>query len=128
VAASEWRPSFRWDGQQPRRATRPAWVSFVISVLLAAVVTVSPAWATHTVPSTCFGSAVGISGTDGADTLTGTTGNNVMASGDGDDTLWGRAGADKMCANHDWDVMHGEDGDDSLDGGNGDDVVYGEDQ
>src|SRR5687767_9842362 len=64
----------------------------------------------------CAGLTATISGTNGADTLTGTVGNDVIAAGAGADTITGLAGDDVIC---------GGPGKDSVQGGDGTDVLWG---
>ena len=52
----------------------------------------------------------------GDDTLTGSSGNDILLGGEGDDKLMGMGGND---------VLIGGDGHDSLTGGNGDDLLIG---
>lgn len=58
-----------------------------------------------------------IFGTDGADTIFGTAGDDIIDAGDGNDTVYGFSGNDIIC---------GRDGEDRIDGGSGNDDVYGE--
>jgi V8-like Glu-specific endopeptidase len=88
-----------------------------------------------------------VSGTSGADGLTGGSGNDTMYGYSGNDSLWGQSGNDVLYGNQDVDRLSGGEGDDTLYGGqndgpagsdgvqrngletvfggNGDDVLYG---
>ena len=61
----------------------------------------------------------------GADTITGTDGDNSLSGRGGDDELHGRAGADRLWGNEGADRMFGEAGNDRLDGATGDDTLIG---
>jgi endoglucanase len=61
----------------------------------------------------------------GADTITGTNGDNSISGREGDDELHGRAGADRLWGNEGADRLFGEAGNDSLDGAVGDDTLNG---
>ena len=70
----------------------------------------------------------------GADTLSGSVGNDSLTGGDGndrlsgtlgDDTLEGGLGVDKLDGGAGFDTLYGGDGNDSLQGGNDDDILYG---
>lgn len=71
----------------------------------------------------CFGSPVGIHGTDGNDTIEGTSGNDVIDGEEGNDTINGGAGDDKICGDEGDDVIEGGPGYDRCDGGPGRDVA-----
>jgi serralysin len=62
-------------------------------------------------------------GTD--DTLTGTTGDDVLNGGGGDDSLTGGSGNDTLNGGTGEDVLKGGNGDDTLNGGEGDDTLNG---
>ncbi len=75
-----------------------------------------------------------ITGTEGPDTLYGTTiddvmfglgGNDSLYAGDGNDTLYGGDGADTLNGGAGDDTLEGGDGNDVLDGGNGIDTLRG---
>ena len=72
---------------------------------------------TVTVPFLCAGEVATIVGTDGDDTLVGTTGRDVIQALDGDDAVLGLAGNDVIC---------GDQGDDELLGGSGRDRLIGD--
>jgi Ca2+-binding RTX toxin-like protein len=64
-------------------------------------------------------------GTSGADTLTGTLGNDAISGAAGADTLYGRDGGDVLNGGAGDDTLYGENGNDTLDGGAGNDALYG---
>jgi hypothetical protein len=75
-----------------------------------------------------------ITGTDGADRLTGTRGDDVICglggddrirAGGGDDVVYGDAGTDTLRGDGGGDVLYGDDGDDTLRGDAGRDVLGG---
>lgn len=66
-----------------------------------------------------------ITGTNGADVLTGTTGDDTLNGGNGADTLSGGDGDDTLNGGNGTDTLTGGDGDDALIGGNGDDLLDG---
>ncbi|MEZ5838590.1 MAG: Ig-like domain-containing protein [Geminicoccaceae bacterium] len=59
------------------------------------------------------------------DTVTGTSGNEILLGTAGDDTLLGRAGADILLGRDGDDVLRGGDGRDELRGGQGEDTLFG---
>jgi Ca2+-binding RTX toxin-like protein len=68
-----------------------------------------------------------ISGTNGADTLGGTSSNDTINGGNGNDTLLGGAGNDALNGGNGDDSLDGGADNDTLSGGNGDDIVDGGD-
>jgi hypothetical protein len=64
-------------------------------------------------------------GGNGNDTLTGTTGNDMMSGGNGDDSLNGNDGNDTMSGGNGDDTLQGGRGNDAIDGGNGNDTLDG---
>ncbi|MBN8939829.1 MAG: Hint domain-containing protein [Rhizobiales bacterium] len=64
-------------------------------------------------------------GTNGDDSLTGTSGNDVISGGDGDDIIVGRGGDDTLNGDAGDDILRGGAGNDVLNGGDGDDQLYG---
>ncbi|TWA58806.1 hemolysin type calcium-binding protein [Azospirillum brasilense] len=62
---------------------------------------------------------------DGADLVTGGTGNDTLESGNGNDTVHGGAGNDQIFGRADDDMLYGDDGDDLLVGGGGKDSLMG---
>jgi Ca2+-binding RTX toxin-like protein len=66
-----------------------------------------------------------INGTNGADNLTGTSGNDVISGGNGNDILSGGAGNDVLSGGNGNDTLLGGAGIDVLSGGNGNDVLLG---
>ena len=77
--------------------------------------------------------AVGLNtnGTNFADNLVGTIGNDIINGGNGNDTINGGAGNDSLSGGNGNDVLYGDGlmdggaGNDTLNGGNGDDTLYG---
>ncbi|QSJ14991.1 FG-GAP repeat protein [Nostoc sp. UHCC 0702] len=77
--------------------------------------------------------AVGLinNGTNFADNLVGTIGNDIINGGNGNDTIKGGAGNDSLFGGNGNDVLYGDGlmdggaGNDTLNGGNGDDTLYG---
>jgi Ca2+-binding RTX toxin-like protein len=65
------------------------------------------------------------SGTDRADVLKGSDGQNKMRALAGADRVWGFDGPDVLRGGFDSDVVRGGAGDDSIAGGSGVDFVYG---
>ena len=77
-----------------------------------------------------------IVGTNGSDSINGTSGNDlifalggsdVVNGGGGNDCIVGGMGSDSLRGGNGNDVILGGDGSDSLDGGNNEDKLYGED-
>lgn len=66
-----------------------------------------------------------ITGSTGADILYGMGGHDVLKGGDGDDTLHGGEGNDKLYGDAGQDRLDGGEGNDSLYGGAGNDVLIG---
>ncbi len=60
---------------------------------------------------------------DGNDTLTGTSGANVIDAGEGSDTVFGGGGNDTINGGIGNDILRGEGGTDTVNGGAGDDTV-----
>ncbi|MFH1329422.1 MAG: calcium-binding protein [Actinomycetota bacterium] len=88
------------------------------------------------VPATCNGLLVTTPGGRGADTLNGTTGDDVIHGGLGADQIDGKGGNDTICGGPGADTIDGGDGVDTIfgeggnhritgDGGGGSDAVYG---
>ncbi|MEH2128216.1 Ig-like domain-containing protein [Nostoc sp.] len=77
--------------------------------------------------------AVGLNnnGTNLADNLVGTIGNDIINGGNGNDTIYGGAGNDSLSGGNGNDILYGDGlmdggaGNDTLNGGNGDDTLYG---
>ncbi|MEH1966862.1 cadherin-like domain-containing protein [Nostoc sp.] len=77
--------------------------------------------------------AVGLinNGTNFADSLIGSIGNDIINGGNGNDTIKGGAGDDSLFGENGNDVLYGDGlmdggaGNDTLNGGNGDDTLYG---
>jgi Ca2+-binding RTX toxin-like protein len=70
---------------------------------------------------------VSVTGTTGADTLTGGGGADSLIGDDGDDTLTGNGGADSLIGDDGDDTLTGNGGADSLNGGDGDDILVSDD-
>ncbi|MGO4740156.1 calcium-binding protein [Bosea sp. 2KB_26] len=66
-----------------------------------------------------------IAGTNGADTLNGTQGNDTILGLGGNDTINGRAGDDVIEGGNGADTLNGGDGIDRIQGGNGADTING---
>ncbi len=64
-------------------------------------------------------------GGSGADTITGTSGPDVLLGANGADRLNGIGGVDLLCGGNGNDQIRGGPGDDTLSGGNGDDTLTG---
>lgn len=69
--------------------------------------------------------AVSQTGTNQANTLTGTTADDKLAGGGGLDTLRGLQGDDELYGDHGADTLKGGGGDDLLEGGRGPDTLEG---
>ncbi|BAY21590.1 FG-GAP repeat-containing protein [Calothrix sp. NIES-2100] len=77
--------------------------------------------------------AVGLNsnGTNQADNLVGSIGNDIINGGNGNDTIYGGAGNDSLNGDNGNDILYGDGlmdggaGNDSLNGGNGNDTLYG---
>jgi Ca2+-binding RTX toxin-like protein len=89
---------------------------------------------TVSIPFLCAGEVATIVGTNGDDTLVGTTGRDVIQALDGDDAVLGLGGNDVICGGEDDDELSGGSGrdrlfgdldDDSLSGGGGRDELDG---
>ncbi|GAB5388329.1 MAG: hypothetical protein Alpg2KO_12970 [Alphaproteobacteria bacterium] len=66
-----------------------------------------------------------LTGTEGDDSFNSHTGRDTLRGGNGDDTLEGGGGRDKIYGENDDDQLDGQAGRDKLFGGKGDDVVRG---
>ena len=66
-----------------------------------------------------------MAGGNGNDTLTGTSGADLLLGQNGNDTLTGLAGVDLLCGGNGNDTLNGGDGNDSLFGQSGDDRLTG---
>ena len=73
----------------------------------------------------CAGQKPTIVGTDGAETLRGTNGDDVIVAGGGGDTVVGLKGDDLICGGGGADELRGKGGDDTLRGGPGKDELQG---
>ena len=70
----------------------------------------------------CSGRPATILGTNGKDTITGTSKNDVIVAFGGSDTVTGAAGQDRLCGGGGDDTLNGGPGDDRLDGEAGSDT------
>jgi Ca2+-binding RTX toxin-like protein len=66
-----------------------------------------------------------IGGRAGPDILLAGAGNDRARGGNGGDVIWGNAGADQLYGGHGDDVVRGRGGDDEIGGGRGDDQLFG---
>ncbi len=80
---------------------------------------------TMSLPISPTGLSTYVIGTNNADTLTGTTGNNLLVGGQGADYITGDAGNDTLQGGTGNDILYGGDGSDTLTGGTGDDYLEG---
>jgi len=64
-------------------------------------------------------------GTNGADVILGTAGNDTINAGAGNDIVCGGAGNDTINGGAGNDMLFGQDGNDTINGGAGDDVLSG---
>lgn len=106
------------------RPLRPA------SLLAAAALTIAlPALAVAPAQAaaTCFGQAATIdySASTTGQSITGTSGPDVIVGGSGGDTIDGLGGDDRICGGGGEDVLYGGEGADELDGGDRDDQLKG---
>lgn len=85
---------------------------------------VPPECAGMTFDNVIYG-AGNISGTNHADLIFGSDGDDVIDAGNGDDCLVGLGGNDVLSGGRQGDVLLGGDGDDILDGGQHTDTCYG---
>ena len=84
----------------------------------------NPTWApVH--PARCQNTPALIVGTDGGETLVGTSARDVMQGFDGGDTIRGRGGNDLLCGGKGNDTVKGGGGNDTLVGGTGNDTCRG---
>lgn len=67
-----------------------------------------------------------MTGTNGAETITGTDYDDYIRARGGDDTLIGGEGLDRLRGDDGNDTLWGGEGSDRLEGGNGADILYGE--
>ncbi len=82
------------------------------------------AWADDA-PPTCDGAVATIVGTDGDDTLNGTTGADVIVGLGGNDTIGGNLGDDVICGGTGADTLSGHGDDDRIFGQQGEDWLDG---
>ncbi|WP_122290019.1 calcium-binding protein [Pseudomonas savastanoi] len=68
-----------------------------------------------------------LQGSDSDETLSGTSGNDVISAGAGDDTVNGGSGNDTLSGGAGADTLNGDAGNDLLQGGAGNDTLYGGD-
>ena len=94
-------------------------------VLVAALVIVASIGGPAAAAPRCFGEPATIVGTDGDDTLEGTSGGDVIWLGDGDDTVQARAGSDLACGAGGNDFILLGRGADRATGGSGSDGLFG---
>lgn len=73
----------------------------------------------------CYSQECTIEGTGGTDTLTGTSGADVICCFGGNDTVNAGGGNDWICGGDGNDTLNGEGGNDIILSGNGDDAVNG---
>src|SRR4051794_1443358 len=99
-------------------------VAGVIALLLLAVVAV-PAGAEDPGPD-CANLVPTITGSNAAEWITGTEGDDIIRAGAGDDTINGLGGDDVICAGPGNDTSRGGDGDDMIRSGRGNDSSSGE--
>ncbi|MCP4524789.1 MAG: hypothetical protein GY833_02570, partial [Aestuariibacter sp.] len=66
-----------------------------------------------------------IKGTSGNDTLMGLGGDDTINGNNGDDVIYGGEGNDSLTGYYGDDVIYGGEGNDYINGNNGDDVIYG---
>ena len=71
------------------------------------------------------GEACSIAGTNGPDTLTGTSGDDVICGLSGADTIDGKGGNDLIFGGNGKDTLRGSGGADEIYGGRGDDTIFG---
>jgi hypothetical protein len=100
-------------------------------------ITVSPASRASGTAVLTFGLSDGVNttefvltvivGSNASETLTGTSGADLILGRGGADTLNGGDGADLLCGGNGADTVNGGDGDDTLNGGRGNDVLSGGD-
>ena len=91
----------------------------VVAVLAGGIIAIAGTTAiasAHGKPATKKAHPVHVNGTKGADTITGTEGNDRLNGRNGDDTINGLGGNDRI---------HGGNGNDTIDAGAGDDTVFG---
>ncbi|MEO0425543.1 MAG: hypothetical protein AAF184_24630 [Pseudomonadota bacterium] len=88
-------------------ATRATHLSIAV---LAAVLGTCAVTASASVPTTCDGLAVTISGTDNADVINGTSGRDIIHGGGGDDIIKGKGGNDVICGGGGSDEIKGGEG------------------
>ncbi|MEJ5975353.1 SdiA-regulated domain-containing protein [Novosphingobium sp. PS1R-30] len=67
-----------------------------------------------------------LTGTSGEDLIGGLLGNDTLYGLDGNDKLWGGLGNDKLFGGNGNDMLSGDFGNDELDGGAGDDMLFGD--
>jgi hypothetical protein len=77
-------------------------------------------------PLGCNSLVATIVGTDGNDSLTGTSGDDVIVGLEGNDKINGKGGNDTICGNEGNDRLTGGDGDDDLFGDDGNDQLKGD--
>ncbi len=98
-------------------------MALVAVAALGAAVAVQPedAGARHV---TCFGSRTTIDGTNGNNSILGTSVADVIASFGGRDSVHALGGSDRVCAGSGDDVLYDGFGSDSINGGDGFDTLY----
>ncbi len=78
-------------------------------------------------PGRCRASVATITGTSGDDVIAGTPGDDVIIAGSGDDVVSGAGGNDVICGGGGEDTINGNGNDDTLVGGSGSDAIAGND-
>ncbi|MGQ7793183.1 M10 family metallopeptidase C-terminal domain-containing protein [Faunimonas sp. B44] len=74
--------------------------------------------------SATFTNFENVVGTQGNDTITGSSGDNVLSGHTGNDTIYGGIGNDTLNGGDGNDLLYGGFGTDTVNGGAGDDVIY----
>ena len=101
-----------------------AWFAVMASVL--SMMSFAPPSSAQVGTPKCMGKVATKTGTQGANTIRGTQGRDVIVALGGNDLIEGKGGRDIICAGAGDDEIHGEGGADRISGGGGNDFLFGQ--
>ncbi len=103
--------------------TRNSRIRIVVTAVILGVSTIGATVPAHARSMECGGAPATIIGTPGADSIDGTSGNDVIVGLGGDDTIRGLRGDDVICGGSGDDVVRAGPGSDAIYGGSGNDIL-----